>query len=266
MTTNRSSSKIQLVVGVLAASCLLVQTASATLLFSEAFNYTSGTALSGNGPWTSGSSPGLTIANGNLTYPGLVDQGGNELQIQNGTSTSAAVTFANQTSGQIYYSFLFDPLVINGGNNYFTALNPGSGSPNGGSDAINAYYYSSGKIELRANAASASAGPTLSIGTTYLVVEELDLDNHVANLWLDPTPGASAPTPTITISGTATSITSIDDVGFKAQSSTGEFLVDNLLVGTTFADVTPAVPEPSTFALMGFGLAFVAAAIRRRRS
>jgi hypothetical protein len=259
-------SKLQFLVVVLGVSCLLLQSASATLLFSESFNYTPGTALSGNGPWTTGSSPGLTIGSGNLTYAGLADQGGNELSIANGTSTSGTASFANQTSGQIFYSFLFDPTVVDGGNNYFTAMNPGTGGPNGGSDAIDVYYYSSGKIELRGNAQSATAGTgaALTLGTTYFIVEELDLNAKTASLWIDPTPGAGAPTATATLSGLTA--TSVDDVGFKAVASTGSYLVDNLLIGTTWADVTPAIPEPSTVMLVGAGLGLMAAALRRRRS
>lgn len=59
-------------------------------------------------------------------------------------------------------------------------------------------------------------------------------------------------------------MTAIDDVGFKAQATTGDFLVDNLLIGTTWADVTP-VPEPSTLALAGLGMLGLAFARRMRR-
>ncbi|HKW28644.1 MAG TPA: PEP-CTERM sorting domain-containing protein [Verrucomicrobiae bacterium] len=256
------------------ALCFVFQSAQATLLFSEAFNYTAPGALQnqvnpGNSAtWTGGNS-GLTIASGNLTYAGLADQGGNELSIANGTAGSSEIQFANQTSGQIYYSFLFNPSVVNSGNNYFTAMNPGTSTPNGGSDAIDAYYYSTGKIELRGNAQAATAGtgPVLTLNTTYLIVEMIDLTAHTASLWVNPdssTFGNTAPTATATLSGLTA--TAIDNVGFKAQSGTGAFLVDNLLIGTTWADVTPAgVPEPSTFALAGLGILGWISARRRMR-
>ena len=128
------------------------------------------------------------LVSGDLTYAGLADQGGNELEIVNGAAGTTYKTFANQTSGQIYYSFLFDPTAVNSANNYFTAMNPGTTTPNGGSDAIDAYYYSSGKIELRANAPTATAGTgtALTIGTTYFIVEEIDLTAKTASLWMDP--------------------------------------------------------------------------------
>lgn len=257
------------------ALCFLFQSAQAGLLFSEAFNYNPGALQSQVNPstavWTGGNS-GLTIVSGNLTYAGLADQGGNELQIANGSSGSSEIQFANQTSGQIYYSFLFDPTAVDSANNYFTAMNPGTATPNGGSDAIDAYYYAAGKIEVRANAASATAGtgPVLTLGTTYLIVEMLDLSAHTASLWVDPdssTFGGTAPTATATISGTSATITAIDDVGFKTQNGAGgPYLVDNLLIGTTWADVTPSVvPEPCTFALAGLGMIGLVFARRMRR-
>src|SRR5674476_97670 len=242
--------------------------ANATLLFQEAFNYNTGglgaNVNPGGSTWTGGNA-GLTIASGNLTYSGLADQGGNELQIANGTAGTSYATFLNQTSGQIYYSFLFNASVVDSANTYFTAMNPGTTLPGGSGDAIDAYYYSSGKIELRANAQSATAGTgsALTLGTTYLIVEGIDLDAKTASLWINPTPGAAAPTATATLSGITA--TAIDNVGVKAQTGTGTFLVDNLLIGTTWADVTPAiaVPEPGTLALLGGG-AVLALAFRRR--
>jgi hypothetical protein len=255
-----------------AAASLAIHSAQASLLFSEAFNYNAGalqnSANPGGSTWTGGNS-GLTIASGDLTYPGLVDQGGNELSIANGSAGTSYITFANQTSGQVFYSFLFNPSVVNSGNNYFTAMNPGITTPGGSGDAIDAYYYTSGKIEVRGNAQSATAGtgPVLTLGTTYLIVEEIDLTAHTASLWVDPdssTFGGTAPTATASLS--SLTATAIDNVGFKAQTGTGAFLVDNLLIGTTWADVTPvAAPEPSTLALAGLSLVGLVTRFRRTR-
>ena len=117
--------RLSLVLTVIGVGAFMVQTASASLLYSEAFNYSAGN-LVGNGGWSGAASTGLQVVSGNLTYPGLPDQGGNELEIVNGAAQTAYATFANQTSGQIYYSFLFDPTAVDSANNYFTALNPGT--------------------------------------------------------------------------------------------------------------------------------------------
>jgi hypothetical protein len=105
----------------------------------------------------------------------------------------------------------------------------------------------------------------LSLNTTNFVVLEYNFATSTAYLYLNPTPGASQPAPTLTLAGSG-SVTAIDDVGFKAQSTTGYYVADNLLIGTAWGDVTPAtVPEPSAWALVGTGLALMFSVVRRRR-
>ncbi len=91
---------------------LLFQNVHATLLFEGGFNYSTGHIggdVNPNGNAWSGSTSKLTVASGNLTYSGLEDSGGNELEIINGSSSITTYdTFANQTSGTIYYSFFYD--------------------------------------------------------------------------------------------------------------------------------------------------------------
>jgi hypothetical protein len=246
----------------------LVQSAHASLLFSDGFNYSTGGIGTVGAPTWVGSNNGLQVTNANLTFSGLQDLGGNALLLTNGTGGSTLATYANQTAGQVYFSFLFDPLVIDSGNNFFVALNPGATAPGGSGDAMNTSYFTTGKIALRSNpqAATTGTGSALTIGTTYLIVEELDLTAKTSTLWINPTPGAAAPAATASLSGL--SATAVDNVGFKTTSggATGAYLIDNLLIGTTFADVTPAVPEPSTLMLVGAGLSLMLGMIRRRRS
>ncbi|HTS19727.1 MAG TPA: PEP-CTERM sorting domain-containing protein [Verrucomicrobiae bacterium] len=253
----------------------LALSSRAQVLFSDAFNYSPGALNSANtgGAWGIGTgNSGLTVVSGNLTYPGLYDTGGNEAQIANGSAGTIGAAFANQTSGQVWISLLFDPTAADSANNYFMAMNPGTSTPNGGSDAIDAYYYASGKIEVRANAAAATAGTgtALTLNTVNLIVEEIDLTAKTASLWVNPsslTFANNGLTPTATASISGITATAVDDVGLKAQSSAGgPYLIDNVIVGQTWADVTPVVPEPSTYLLVGTGLAMMLGFIRRRRS
>jgi len=266
--------KYLIAIAFLGAIGLSVQTANASLIFSDDFNgYTDGALGSsdinpGTSTGWSGGSASITVASGTLSYTGLTTAGTNMLSIANGTAGSVYTTYANQTSGQIFYSFLFEPTTVDSANTYFTALNPGTTAPGGSGDAIDAYYYSNGKIEVRGNAQSASAGSgaALTIGTTYLIVEELNLSTGAGSLWIDPNSssfGGSAPTPTATLS--SLTATAIDNIGFKAQTGTGDFDIGDVLIGTTWADVTPT-PEPSVLALAGAGLGLVGMLRFRRRS
>jgi hypothetical protein len=251
-----------LTVAALGVSFIFSEHARASLLFSDNFNYPTPGSLGGNvnpgsgDAWESGNS-GLTITSGNLTYPSLENSGGNTLSVAWGSSGSATNGFANVTSGSVYYSFLLDMTTLPGANDYLTALNPGNGahpSPNGSTDAIDAYIFSNGDIGLRTAGESMISGATLSLNTTYLVVLEYNFSTATASLYLDPTIGDGQPAASLTLAGND-SVTSISDVGFKSQATTGDFLVGNVLIGTTWQDVTPeATPEPSTLALAGLGM------------
>jgi hypothetical protein len=190
-----------------------------------------------------------------------------------GSSSTSYNTYTAVTSGTIYYSFLINCTTLPTASEYITSLNPGTTTPNGGSDAMSTYVNASGggwKIGARADGASTISTGTLNINQTYFVVEALTLGAlPVASLYLDPVPGGSQPaTPTAMDTGTA-AVTSVADVGFKIQSTTatGNFDIGNLLIAPDWADVTPvsSVPEPSTFALLG-GSLIAAWKFRRRQT
>ncbi|HEX3624720.1 MAG TPA: hypothetical protein VH280_04765 [Verrucomicrobiae bacterium] len=265
------------------AVCAAFQHADATLLFEDGFNYSTGTfgasdvspsGLSGN-PWAGGNSH-ITVASGDLTYPSLLDLGGNSIQDVWGSGAGTVYnTYTDQNSGSIYYSFLLDATVAPSASQYLTALNPGVNTPNGSSDALQvdvAPVTGGYEVGLRTAGKSITldTSTVLSLNTTYLVVAEYTFGaagSSSASLYLDPTPGGSLPSAAVTLAASGT-VTDIDDVGFKAQTTgtTGTFLIDNVLIGTDWGDVTPlATPEPGSITFLLAGMATLSLTTRLRR-
>ena len=261
---------------------LIVQNAGATLLFSDGFNYTVGDDLGAGTTtptWTATATATsyMSIGNANLTYSPLTDLGGSSLTLNSGNSAGVpayATLSSSVTSGSLYYSFLIECTTLPTSNSYLTGLTPSThlGLNGSGSDAIDLYAKNSGAgwvLGERTTGVSASYESTvLSLGTTYYAVLKYTFGatTSTAQLFLSPVPGNSEPgTATVTLTGTA-NVADVSAVGFKAQTATsvGNFVFDDLRVGTTWADVTPA-PEPTTLALAGMGILGLVLARRNRR-
>lgn len=278
----RTLSKIQLCFAIVGASCLLLQSAHAALLFQDGFNYTAGTTLHGNDGWTLGGAS-LSITNDPLTYAGLADTSptGNALLNLSGSASSTIDSFnaTAVTGGTVYFSFLLSPAALATANNELAALlSTGSTGPGGSADPLGVYVgqqvAGQYKIGVRHGGSGATyatnAGMTLGSTNFFVVAYTFNpstTDDSVS-LWVNPTPGGSQPAADVTIvanSGTVDAA-NLQIVGFKAQSAAsgaGNWVFDTLRIGSAWADVTP-VPEPSTFALMGLGLGLMVAMIRRR--
>ena len=248
------------------AVCLLVQSASASLLFEEGFNYPTG-ALSGNDSW-SGAASGLKVGSANLTYSGLADAAnpGNDLTVTPGSAGSMTVAFTATaiTSGSIYYSFLAECTALPTANSYLTDLLPTGGSPNGSGDPLSVYVGqqtagSTFKIGVRHNGIGSGAtyatSSLFTVGTVNLFVVKYTFGSGgTVSLFVNPATGGSEPTPDVTVGPGGTDAANLQLIGFKANSGTsaGTWAFDTLRVGDTWASVV--VPEPSSTALAGLGV------------
>ena len=198
-------------------------------------------------PWTQGgfnaAASRYTARARSLCYPQLESAGGSVSgeavqQINGAIRTLGQPLGADNTT--VYISFLLQPRgTLNDGifNGFFGLTLNGSlgndlfiGKPGGG--APEQYV-----LENRGGAGQAASGVNVVIGrTTLLVVKAQFLaGNDVFTLYVNPRPGHPEP-----VAGNA--VKSDVDLGTVSKIgiySTGAFAIDEIRIGSTFADVTP---------------------------
>ena len=243
------------------------------------------------------------VASGSLTGPsGFPASIGNAGSMMNADSTEyARMSLGSQygVNATLYYSLLLDVPSTNGftiAHSNVNAANDGIVSFNNATGAGVRPSIFAGELTMRLGAgantynlgvrASTTAASTtyfsgdLTPGQTYLVVVEYASGapagtGGINSLWINPssaTFGAgSAPAADGSTAGTYSATASNDHsdsliigAGIAAGADPNQTLIDEIRVGTTWADVT-AVPEPSTLVLAGFGVLGLVSWYRARR-
>ena len=226
--------------------------AQVTLPFYDGFNYSAGGSLAGNGSWAAASGSGtVTVASGNFSYAGLTNSIGNDVSgIPTSSSARTAVSFTSQTSGTVYFSFLFKVNIVPSAQRlvaYSYSSSASSSTP-----YLGMFITTGGQIAVGISTSSpqfTSSG--LSIGSTNFVVVAYTFGaSDSAQIWINPTSlGSSAPAPTGNFSASHNS--SLASFVFNTPSAGtggGSYEFDELRIGNTWASVTPpgVVIPPAT--------------------
>ena len=262
----------------IASGIAMSSSLQAALLVHEPFAYTAGgnraTQKGGTGfdnAWTANASD-YTINASSLSYSGLATSGGSVTVVGNGSwSTSARRDFTtiNTTTGVVWGSYLVRPDVIGDDgfemkygedNNINWGIATGFGSGGG----------TTTRLDVNSNSGQV-AGPTLTIGQTYLMVWAFNAGPDVGDffagdflLFVDPTVGTepTISSPNIYKFAGAGPQTTLGITQIFSRNTT--VTVDELRIGDSYASVTP-IPEPSS-ALLGALGAMAAVGMRRRKA
>ncbi len=260
--------------------------AQALLPFHEPFpdSYPENTLLGAGATaslWSAGSGTGSGSAyvssSAALTYAGLETGGGRGLvQPQGGTARNRGVPFTPQTlaatNPTVYASFLLQPKVTPTSTRLIAYLQSGTSA---GTPSAGVFINTSLQLQVSRNTTTPAAATTspLSLDTTYFVVFAYKWNSGTGNdqvaLWLNPTPGSSEPAPTISTTTGGSDVASLAAFFIAVpSSSTGSTnWVDEIRVGRTWAEVTPAViPEPMTVALGVVGAMALVFGFKRARA
>jgi hypothetical protein len=255
----------------------------ATVLLQEDFNSLTTGDLNGQNSWTADA--GLDVVAGGQSYnSGTLSISGGANRVQSATPSSgvaaplATKSFTSQSS-EVWMSFTMSiSTSVNGDRYWFwlsdtTNINSGFTAAVGDTNQGTKGLYAETRINTTA---IASTQTTITEGQVIFLVARLSKDGAATDtnaydrveLWVNPTS---------TIIGSATtSVDRTDSVftggvvsfGLTVLGTTPTLGWDNLLVGTSQADVLNvyAIPEPSTYAALGGLAALGFTALRRRRA
>ncbi len=238
---------------------LMATKSLASLIAYEPYNYTLGAAptfVSGTPTQTAGggfssgyNGGGLTTVAG-LSYTGL----GTSFNALNQTAAYSGENLASPVaSGTVYISYLINLGSNPGGNLVGLELNTGGNgmfvgvtAPQSGTQG---FYGVNQQAGYNDNSGNAWQSPTANItyGTTYFVVVKLTGTGAgwSGSIWINPTANTSAePATTGTFTMPQFTLSSCSIV--NPAGAGGNFLFDELRIGTTWADVVDyVVPAPS---------------------
>ena len=222
-----------------------------TLPFTEHFDYTATEALGDQNIWTNNfSGDEVLIEAGNLSYSTL-NGSGNSISFD-GTGMDPSVDYTPTSSGTIYASFMLkvtslDPAAVDG---YFAVLRT-----DGGSYQSRLWISPTGATSYRIGISNGGTLTAINAPTTdyeiddvIFIVMNYDIDNDTVNAWVNPTLGGTEPAAEISeASGSTGNTFSQFLIRQDDPDETPGIVMDELRIGTAWADVTPATLSVSQF-------------------
>lgn len=251
---------------------MLASNVRAALYLSEPFDYPAAN-LSTASPWT-GAGSNLKLISGNLTNSELLGfSPTNATKAQAvGSAADGKHTFSANAvggpavGGSIYVSFLLRQTTLANSSGPLLALSDVTTVGSGGNGALVVYLNKSGTqfqigVKKNGSAVQYPSSGTYAVNDTVLVVARYAFNtasttDDTVTLWVNPILNGVAPAPgpagiaETTVSGGADYPVGLQYLHLRANSSTASGIneVDNIRVGSTWAEVTPAdgVTTPDT--------------------
>ena len=243
---------------------LFAPLAPASAVFSDTFTYSDGN-LVGNGGWIQN---GATSTNPIQVTSGHAVVGPTGQDVQN--NFSSAVTHTDGTS--IFAGFDLTVTAGSAAGDYFLHYIAGGGNDlrlfatTSGGGFVLGLMSSTGDLQT-------NGSTVLSLNTTYRVVLSWNFlagaKNDTMSIYINPTDLTVEGNNTAYLNytwgaGGATEPTSIASIDLRQGTSGPAENIDNLNIGTIFADVS-TIPEPSTWMMIGVGAVLLAGVQRFRR-
>lgn len=247
--------------------CAFVFTTKAQLLNYESFNYTPdgtmGLYTQSGAAWVRlNTGDSILVTSGNLSYTGLPSSTGNKISFDgSGSDNYKIVTASPVTSGSVYYSFILNVSSLGGlgtTGGYFTSIAQAATTTSYGTSVWT--RKSSGDpskfnigVSTRSNSTVSWLSSELTPGTPYFIVVAYDIisgtANDVGRIWLNTSAigGAEPAADATSASGTDLGSQGIDKILVRQDNATNTPFIelDEIRVGTTWADVTPSGATPS---------------------
>jgi len=213
-----------------------------------------GSVQATEGTWTgsaTGTGTSYLVSATGLQYGNLAVQGGSIKSSAWNTHNARAFSATDVTS-ELYYSFLINVSSFSGSSVFLGLANSSTHSTISGL-RLDTVDSSTGKLSVYSNGALSGVNTTISANTTYLIVGKWTpgATSDTTTLWINPVVGEDEPIISSLryTAGKASGVARWYSYIGGTSSTYTSFAFDEFRVGTTWEDVTTAIPEPSTSAL-----------------